>query len=52
MINIRTKKPTADAIPASFKPKIAAKKQMDRYTIPNMERFKRYLLIIRRMEIY
>ena len=46
------KKPTAGAIPDSFKVKIAAKKQMERYTIPKIERFKRYLFIIKMIEIH
>mmetsp|Transcript_19993 Transcript_19993/g.25234 ORF Transcript_19993/g.25234 Transcript_19993/m.25234 type:complete len:81 (+) Transcript_19993:522-764(+) len=38
-----TKKLTADTIPAFFKPRMAEKKKMDMYTIPNTERFKRYI---------
>ncbi len=43
MIIMITKKLTADTIPAFFKPRMAAKKKIDMYTMPNTERFKRYL---------
>ena len=42
-MSINTKNPVADAMPAFFNPRIAAKKQMEMYTIPKTERFKRYL---------
>lgn len=43
MINIRTRKKIAVAIPAFFSPRIAVKKKIEMYIIPNTERFRRYL---------